>query len=273
MTIAWRKRAEVRLRSPWKPAESKADSVLVRGGTDSEHALMRNVRGWRLSLVRPVQWIFLIGFAVSSFGAWAADDSRKLKEELEKVRRENELLRQENARLKGAAPVAVPVAPAISVSTPNAAPTSPATPTAVSASAASARTVVIPAPIEEGSRVTMEEILSDYQTSSLAGDAKYKGRRFRLEGQVDSFKKAGFIGMNWAIQLKAKDRLGAVRCKTSFPGISDFRPSPNGRLLEGRRPFKAWQVLLQQDQAIALEGVCEGIDDSVVVMKDCEPAP
>ncbi|MCC7377644.1 MAG: hypothetical protein IT581_23485 [Verrucomicrobiales bacterium] len=233
---------------------------------------MRKVRGRWLSLVRPMPWVVLIGLAVSSLGAGAADDSRTLKEELEKVRRENEILRQENARLKGAAPAAVPVAPAVSVSTPSAAPASPVTPAAGTAAVGGARTVVIPAPVEEGSRVTMEELLSDYQTSSMAGDAKYKGRRFRIEGQVDSFKKAGFIGMNWAIQLKAKDRLGAVRCKTSFPGISDFRPSPNGRLLEGRRPFKAWQVLLQQDQAIALEGVCEGIDDSVVVMKDCEPA-
>jgi hypothetical protein len=233
---------------------------------------MRASRGSWLSLVSGLRLAVLIGLAMCSLGAWAAEDPRKLKEELEKVRRENEFLRQENARLKGATENrSAPAAPAGLVTPP--APASGASSGTSSATPppAGARTVVIPAPIEEGSRVAVEEILGDYQTSTLAGDAKYKGRRLRIEGQVDSFKK-GFVGLTWTIQLKAKDRLGAVRCKTSFPGISDFRPSPNSRLLEGRRPFKAWQVLLQQDQVLALDGICEGIDDSVVVMKDCEPA-
>ncbi|MBL9134697.1 MAG: hypothetical protein JNK85_02465 [Verrucomicrobiales bacterium] len=226
---------------------------------------MRDTR-WRWLGLRSLgRVLVLIGVAGISLGAWAADDARKLKEELEKVRRENELLRQENERLKGS--VTSPSASPAPVVPP--APSASPTPT-VGTSGAGARTVVIPAPVADGTRVAVAELLADYQTSALAGDAKYKGRRLQIEGQVDSFKK-GFIGLSWTVQLKAADRLGAVRCKTSFPGISDFRPSPNGRLLEGRRPFKPWHVLLQQDQTVVLEGICDGIDDSVVVMEDCKP--
>lgn len=232
---------------------------------------MRDSR-WRWLGARTLgRVLVLICVAAMSLGAWAADDARKLKEELEKVRRENELLRQENARLKGAAgsPTAAPAAPAVPATSSAPAATPNVANTGVPQGAGT-RTLVIPKPVADGTKVDVAELLSDYQTSALAGDAKYKGRRLQIQGQVDGFKK-GFIGLTWTIQLKAADRLGGVRCKTSFPGISDFRPSPNGRLLEGRRPFKAWQVLLQQDQAVVLEGICEGIDDSVVVMEDCKP--
>lgn len=87
---------------------------------------------------------------------------------------------------------------------------------------------------------------------------------------MQSFKKP-FVTLIWTVNLQGGDRLGLVRCHVSFPGISDFRPSANNRVLEGRRPFKAWHVLLQQGQSVVLEGECAGIDDAVVVFKNCRP--
>ncbi|MCC6232570.1 MAG: hypothetical protein IT580_07995 [Verrucomicrobiales bacterium] len=197
-------------------------------------------------------------------GQASGSSEESLRRELQKARDEIRQLQEENARLKGKRPEA-PTAPAGAAAVP--VPTS-----AVSAPAPDgSRVVTIPAPVEEGTEVTVERLLADYQASAIAGDARYKGRRLRVSGRVHSFKKA-FVGLGWTVQLKAADQLGLVRCQVQFPGISDFRPYPPTLILEGRRPFREWKPLLQQGEKAMFEGVCEGIDDAVIGFKECRPA-
>lgn len=190
-----------------------------------------------------------------------------LRRELEKARQEIRQLQEENARLKGERAVSPATVPVPAASAP------PAVPAAVaptSGAVAAVPTITVPAPIPEGAEVSVEQMLADYRTSALAGDARYKGRRVRISGKVHSFKKA-FVGLSWTVQLKANDQLGLVRCQVQFPGISDFRPYPPTSILEGRRPFREWQPLLRQGEKAVFEGMCEGIDDAVIVLKDCKP--
>lgn len=234
--------------------------------------------GWMISLMAA----FCLAFAAGVNGAesGSGDEVQRLRDELEKARQEIRQLREENARLKGPAPAVAPAvgatpapAPAAAAGTPAAAapvPASPAAPATAPAPAVAPGSIVLPAPIAEGATVTVAQLLEDYRTSALAGDAKYKGRRFRIEGKVHSFKKP-FVSLVWPVQLQGSDSLGLVRCHVSFPGITDFRPSATNRVLEGRRPFKEWQVLLQHGQTVVLEGDCTGIDDAVVVFKNCKP--
>lgn len=227
----------------------------------------RRVVGWKLSPI-VLSLVLAAGWLPPALGQDATGEEKALREELEKARREIERLREENARLKGGQTSVPATSPAPAAPGVGAIPVS--SPVAVPA-AVSGGTVVLPAPAAEGSLVSLEQLLAEYQTSALAGDARYKGRRFRIEGKVHDFKKA-FVGLGWTVHLKAGDRLGLARCQVSFPGISDFKPSTNNAILEGRRPFQEWNVLLQRGQPVVFEGVCEGIDDAVVSFRNCRPA-
>lgn len=212
-------------------------------------------------------WV-LIGLACgsgpgASAQAPATDEVRQLREELEKARREIESLKAENARLR-AAPAPAPA------TQPAAADPGSGAPGRSASVAPAAGSIVLPAPVADGERVTLERLLADYQASALAGDARYKGRRLQVDGTVRSFKKA-FVGLGWSVSLGADDQLGMVRCAVSFPGISDFRPDSGGRVLEGRRPFREWNTLLRTGDRVVFEGVCAGIDGAVIVMKECRP--
>lgn len=228
-------------------------------------------RSWFPILVLLFAAVPQVGFTQATDG----DDARRLRDELDKARREIQSLRDENARLKGQSPsVGAPAPAATSGVTPAAGPsagtTAPVAPVA-NGVVVPPGSVVLPAPVAEGVMVTVAELVDSYRTSPLAGDARYKGRRFRVEGKVRSFKKP-FVGMVWTVQLEGADRLGLVRCPLSFPGISDLRESGNGRILEGRRPFRDWQVMLEQGQTVVVEGECTGIDDAVIGFKNCRPA-
>lgn len=219
-------------------------------------------------------WLALVFLAVPALlgpgvRAQSTDaETRALREELEKARLEIQQLKEENARLRGTAPVAAPVAQDAAV----AAAAVPARQGAAGAAPANAGAITLPAPVAQGELVTVEQVLADYRASALAGDAKYKGQRLRVRGVVQGFKK-NFAGLSWAVNLSSGDKLGLVRCIVSFPGISDYRPATeSARILEGRRPFREWQVLLQQGEPITFEGVCTGIDDAVVVFKECRPS-
>ncbi len=195
------------------------------------------------------------------------DSVDALRRELINAREEIRQLREENARLRGERPAA-PASALTPVAT-AAGPFVPA-PTPASASSSAAPVVVLPAPMAEGSAVTVDQLLADYRVSALAGDARFKGRRLRVSGTVHSFKKA-FVGLGWTVQMKATDQLGMVRCQVQFPGISDFRPYPPTLILEGRRPFREWRPLLQQGEKAEFEGVCEGIDEAVIAFRECKP--
>lgn len=209
-----------------------------------------------------------------------------LKEELEKARHEIERLKEENARLKGkekegaralpenpnriAVPsVPPPSSPAVPATTSSAVGPGPSGSNAV-VGGGGAGTVVVPAPIAEGEKVTAEQVLADYRTSAVAGDARYKGRKFRVEGPVQSFKKV-FAGMTWDVRIQSQEKLGVLRCRVTFPGVSDFR-GEGGSILEGRRPFREWQLLLAKGENFAFEGTCEGLDGAVIVFKDARPS-
>ncbi len=192
-----------------------------------------------------------------------ADEVRQLRDELTKARQEIQALREENVRLKGGAAAAASGVPA-------AVGAGPAASSGASRSASGAVTITIPAPVAEGTSVGVEQLLGEYRTSTLAGDARYKGRKFRLEGDVHSFKK-NFVGLGWIVEIQGGDRLGLVRCHLSFPGLSDFQPMQGGRVLEGRRPFREWHKILGVGDRLVVEGVGAGVDGAVVVLKDCHP--
>lgn len=201
-----------------------------------------------------------------------------LQEELEKARREIERLQAENARLRGernAAPATPDLAPTpVPPPTPAviAAPTPPsAVPPPITGGLVQPASglIVLPAPVADGETVRVEQLLADYRASAVGGDARYKGRRLRLAGTVRSFKKV-FVSMSWDVQLEAGDALGVVRCRTTFPGISDFR-GEGGSILEGRRPFRAWQTLLSKGDPVVLEARCEGLDGAVIAFKEGRP--
>lgn len=208
--------------------------------------------------------------AYGQVGAGGGDEVKRLREELRQAREEIRLLREENARLRGGTP---PSAPA-SVSVPVTGSPAPGGGVATSGPASTgivvpAGSVVMPPPIEEGASVTVEQLLSEYRQSTLAGDARYKGRRFRLEGTVRGFKKT-FGGLTWIVELQSEGQLGLVRCSFSVPGFSDYRAGD--RVLEGRRPFKAWERVLVVGERLKIEGTGAGVNDAMVVMKDCRPA-
>lgn len=230
----------------------------------------RGLANWAVLLV--------LTFFAGGLGARSAsaDEVKQLREELAKARQEIQVLREENARLKGTSVQApgAPASPAGVVAVPVPAPgvgvAAPSGVVSASPGVAAPGTITVPAPIAEGASVTVEQLLGEYRTSTLAGDARYKGRRFRLEGTVRSFKKT-FAGMSWVVELQGGDRLGLVRGTVGFPGISDFQPAQGGRVLEGRRPFKAWQKLLEIGDRFTVEGLGAGVDGAVVVLKDCRP--
>lgn len=218
--------------------------------------------------------LMVVALPVASRAQDSAAEVRQLRRELEEARRQIQVLQEENARLRAGQGQVIPALPtgapspsvvpsANSVGTPS---TSP-----LVAPGPSPGTLVVPAPLPDGTLVTVEQLLADYSASALAGDARYKGRRLRVQGKVEGFEKV-FVRLNWIVELQAPDRLGAVRAQVTFPGISDFRPSESAGVLEGRRPFKAWQVLLRRGETVVLEGVCEGIRDAVIVLKDARPA-
>lgn len=194
-------------------------------------------------------------------GAQGLSEVERLRSELEQARQEIQALRKENARLRGegtdSSAAALVTAGGV---VPGLAPTG-VTPTVASSG------LILPAPVAEGSTITIDQLLADYGASAMAAEARYRGRRIRLEGTAQGFRKV-FVGMTWGVLLQADNRLGQVRASVHFPGISDFRSSADEKRLEGRRPFKAWQTLVEVGQPIVVEGVVEGLDGSVVVVKD-----
>lgn len=202
-----------------------------------------------------------------------AKDEQLLKEQLDTARQEIERLKAENARLRGETAPSNPVPPAPAVppplNPPSAVSPSPGPAAPVPAPQPLASTVVVPAPIAEGTRVTASQLLADYRVSAIGGDARYKGRRILVEGTVRSFKKL-FASMVWDVQLEAGDALGVLRCRMTFPGISDFR-GEGSSILEGRRPFRAWKQLLSKGDTVVLEGRCEGLDGATIEFRECRP--
>jgi hypothetical protein len=184
-------------------------------------------------------------------GAQAPNEVERLRMELEQARQEIEQLREENARLRSGGAVS-PVATQSGHS-----------PAAVLSASP------LPAPVAEGSLVSMDQLLADYGASALVAEGRYRGRRIRLEGTAHGFKKV-FVGMTWVVLLQADHRLGQVRATVNFPGISDFRLSADEKRLEGRRPFKAWQTLVEVGRPMELEGMVEGLDGSVILVKDAK---
>jgi len=214
------------------------------------------------------------GLGLSAFGQTSpAQQEKQLREDLEKARQEIERLKEENARLKGTPPSAVP-APTTTVA-PKAIPPSSRPANDVPSVTApgvtpTPSTVAVPAPVADGALVTAMQLLADYSASAVGGDARYKGRRFRIEGTVRSFKKV-FVAMGWDVHLEGQDTLGSIRCRVSFPGISDFRGEGTS-ILEGRRPFREWKPLLAKGEKTVLEGVCLGMDDGAIVFRECRPS-
>lgn len=203
-----------------------------------------------------------------------AKDEQLLKEQLDKARQEIERLKAENARLRGETPSSNPVPPAPvppppPPNPPSAGPSTPGPVAPLPSPQPAGTTVVVPAPIAEGTRVTANQLLADYRGSAIGGDARYKGRRIQVEGTVRSFKKL-FASMLWDVQLEAGDALGVLRCRVTFPGISDFR-GEGSSILEGRRPFRAWKQLLFKGDKVVLEGRCEGLDGATIEFRECRP--
>ena len=202
-----------------------------------------------------------------------AQHERQLREDLEKARQEIERLKEENARLRGTPPAVVPTQPPPEV--PKSIPPAPKSagqvpPTAAPPVTPTPSTVAVPAPVADGAVVSAMQLLADYSASAIGGDARYKGRRFRIEGTVRSFKKV-FVAMGWDVHLEGQDTLGTIRCRVSFPGISDFR-GEGASILEGRRPFREWKPLLAKGDKTVLEGVCLGMDDGAIVFRECRPS-
>jgi hypothetical protein len=210
-------------------------------------------------LLRRAPGLLLAGTLLSARAADPAGQDQ-LRDELRRARQEIQALREENARLRGAAPAAPAAPPAV------AAPGLPAAP-----AAGTPVTIVALAPLAEGEGVTLDRLVADYRQSALAADARYQGRRFRLAGTVDGFKKP-FVGAVWGVTLRSGDAFGRVQADVGFPGISDFRLAAGDTELWGRRPFRAETLLARVGGELTLEGVCEGLDDGVIRFKKARPA-
>ena len=87
----------------------------------------------------------------------------------------------------------------------------------------------MPAPIAEGTQVTVGQLLEDYRTSALAGDARYKGRRVGSFGQAASY--SFYPGKN----LGAMGDAGAIT--TDDPAVAARLRELSG--LYGRFPHTA----------------------------------
>lgn len=192
----------------------------------------------------------------------------ELERELEKARREIEALKAEIRGLRGETAVPPTPRPVVVEQVPGA-----------SASASQGLVVPktsgpvesgLPTPVPEGGRVEVATLLADYRASGWGGDAKYRGRRFEIAGTVRSFKKV-FASMTWEVELEAGGALGLVRCRVTFPGISDFR-GEESPILEGRKPFRAWESLISRGGPVVLAGRCDGMDGAVIQFRECRLA-
>lgn len=201
-----------------------------------------------------------------------ADESRRLRQEIERAQQQILQLQDENARLRGIQATAVPVvAPPASTATlpPAGGSSSVAVASGAGATPVSVTVVTMP-PLAEGETVTVDQLLADYRQSTLAADSRYKGRRFLVRGTVGQIEKV-FVVLQFDVTLRGQDPLARARTRMTFPGISDVRLTPDQRELYGRKPFKAERLLLRLGEEILFEGECEGLDNGVLHFRKAQP--
>lgn len=219
-----------------------------------------------------VRVLALLILTVPPLASAAAESNQvqRLQEELDRAKTEIERLREENARLRGEVPPPPSSTPASLAPARTTVPSTPVpspAPYPAGVRQPVAPAVQLPAPVEN-ELVPIEQLVNDYRTSTLGADARYRGATFRLQGAVQSFRKV-FAGMNWHVQLQGDDPLGVARCTVTFPGISDFQVSSDEKSLLGRRPFKPWHSLIAVGERCVVQGTCEGLKESSIVMRDC----
>ncbi len=201
--------------------------------------------------------------------AETVSEVQQLRLQLQKAREEIEALRLENTRLKavlgpatnGPVPVAPPSAPPLRpVRNPSWTEHRPRLP-------ALSEPERLPAPIEEGSLVEADQLLTDYHASVAAADARYRGRRIRVEGEPTRLAKTFVTGV-CVVRLKGRDTLGEIRCQVTLVGFAEYRISQGNGAILGRGRTGDWQTVVRVGAQALVEGVCDGVRDDAVALRD-----
>lgn len=234
----------------------------------------RCTTGWYLALV------LLFASAVGLENARAqqpASEIDKLHKQLEQAQREIQTLREENARLKAALAERNPPSPGTATapsinSTVEPRSLAPSWAPKTTVPGSSPDPVPLPGPIDRGTLVTVDQLLTDYRASVRAADARYKGQEILIKGVPFRIART-FVDGVWNVRLKGMDTIGTVRCQVSFPDFSEYRSSTQGDVIAGRRRAGEWETLLKTGRTVVLEGTCTGADGDTVVVRDCHLAP
>ena len=124
-------------------------------------------------------------------------------------------------------------------------------------------------PLNQGETVSALDLAGHYRTDAAAADQRYRGRIFRVQGQVASFEKPHFI-RPYYILLKTADSEIKVLCEFMPPeSYSAVFTTDHGAQLVGQTADHRRISIAKTGQELVIEGKCKGLGGSVIVMSNC----
>jgi hypothetical protein len=178
----------------------------------------------------------------------------RLKQELDRAQSELEKVRKENERLKKTRPALVR-------------PTAPEKPTVTVLPALSS----LP-PLAEGEVLESATLASYFQQDPAGAESRFLKKKLRVKGLISRFH-VNPIGRSYVIALVTPDQTPEVSCRFDHQeGWKAVYTKREGRVLVAKLGEKNELLLGELGSPLIVEGVCAGVKEDSLVLKNCRAA-
>lgn len=124
--------------------------------------------------------------------------------------------------------------------------------------------------LQRGDTVAASDLAQHFQQERIPADARYAGKRFRVEGEVLALEKPMFND-DYKVILKTGSAdlrvVGVIDTRDRFNAVYTIK---HGQEVVGRGRAGEQETLVRAGEWVVLEGKCKGISESAVVFTDCK---
>lgn len=178
----------------------------------------------------------------------------RLKQELDRAQSELEKVRKENERLKKARPAPVR-------------PTAPERPAAQELPAIS----TLP-PLAEGEVLESATLASYFHQDPASAESRFLKKKLKVKGLISRFHVTP-LGRSYVIALVTPDQTPEISCRfehqETWKAVYTKR---EGRVLVAKLGEKNELLLGELGSSLTIEGVCTGVKDDALLLKNCRVA-
>lgn len=127
-------------------------------------------------------------------------------------------------------------------------------------------------PLQKTDVVEAADLAQHYQAELASADARYRGKRFQVRGEIIALDKPMYND-NYKMILKTTGHVRVVCDVDTMGKYKAVFTAKHGQTIVARDGANNQKVLARTGETVTLEGRCKGFDGLAVILTDCrDPA-